>query len=66
MPPVPQGKAEVTYRVGGKSTTTSGAGFHDHNWGNELMLKLMHHWYWARGAAGPYSVIASYITVEKK
>jgi len=26
----------------------------------------MHHWYWARGAAGPYSVIASYITAEKR
>jgi hypothetical protein len=30
------------------------------------MLKLMHHWYWARGKAGPYSMINSYITTEKK
>jgi len=30
------------------------------------MLKLMHHWYWARGTAGPYSMINSYITTEKK
>ncbi len=66
LPSVPQGKAEVTYSVGGKSTTTSGVGYHDHNWGNELMLMLMHHWYWARGAAGPYSVIASYITAERR
>ncbi|MFG2376509.1 lipocalin-like domain-containing protein [Streptomyces sp. NPDC048504] len=66
LPSVPQGKVEVTYSVGSKTTTTSGVGYHDHNWGNELMLKLMHHWYWARGAAGPYSVIASYITAEKK
>jgi hypothetical protein len=41
-------------------------GYHDHNWGNALMLKLMHHWYWARGSAGPFSVIASYITAEKQ
>jgi hypothetical protein len=30
------------------------------------MLDLMHHWYWARGSTGPYSVIASYITAEKR
>src|SRR5260370_42709839 len=25
-------------------------------------MKLVHDWYWAGGQAGPYSVIASYIT----
>ncbi|MEY9846315.1 hypothetical protein ABH940_003402 [Streptacidiphilus sp. BW17] len=65
LPSVPQGKVEATYRVDGHTTTTTGIGYQDHNWGNASMLKLMHHWYWARGAAGPYSVIASYITAEK-
>jgi hypothetical protein len=66
LPSVPQGKVEATYRVGDQSSTTTGVGYHDHNWGNALMSDLIHHWYWARGAAGPYSVIASYITAEKK
>ncbi len=66
LPSVPQGRVEATYRVGGTSRTTTGVGYHDHNWGNAPMLDLMHHWYWARGAAGPYSVIASYITAEKR
>jgi hypothetical protein len=66
LPSVPEGKVEATYSVGGTSSTTTGVGYHDHNWGNTLMLKLMHHWYWARGSAGPYSVIASYITAEKQ
>jgi hypothetical protein len=66
LPSVPQGRVEATYRVGGTSHTTTGVGYHDHNWGNASMLDLMHHWYWARGAAGPYSVIASYITAEKR
>jgi hypothetical protein len=65
LPSVPQGTVEATYRVGEHISTTTGIGYHDHNWGNTLMPKLMHHWYWARGAAGPYSVIASYITAEK-
>jgi len=66
LPSVPQGKVTATYSVNGDTHTTSGVGYHDHNWGNVAMLKLMHHWYWARGKAGPYSVINSYITAEKK
>ncbi|MCW2764728.1 MAG: hypothetical protein JWO11_687 [Nocardioides sp.] len=65
LPSVPQGSVEVRYHVGEHVSTTTGIGYHDHNWGDTLMPKLMHHWYWARGAAGPYSVIASYITAEK-
>jgi hypothetical protein len=65
LPSVPQGRVEATYRVGGNGRTTTGVGYHDHNWGNASMPDLMHHWYWARGAAGPYSVITSYITAEK-
>ncbi|MCW2761572.1 MAG: hypothetical protein JWR85_1773 [Marmoricola sp.] len=65
LPAVPQGRVEASYTVGAHTTTATGVGYHDHNWGNTLMPKLMHHWYWARGAVGPYSVIASYITTEK-
>lgn len=65
LPSVPQGAVQASYRSGTVSGTSAGIGYHDHNWGNAPMLKLMHHWYWARGAAGPYSVISSYITAEK-
>jgi hypothetical protein len=63
---VPQGKVDATYSVAGKSSHTSGVGYHDHNWGNALMSSLINHWYWARGWAGPYTVVASYITAEQK
>jgi hypothetical protein len=66
LPSVPQGRVEATYRAGGDSRTATGVGYHDHNWGNAPMPELMHHWYWARGAAGPYTVIASYITAERR
>ncbi|MDP9222605.1 MAG: hydroxyneurosporene dehydrogenase [Actinomycetota bacterium] len=66
LPSVPQGRVEASYRVGGNTRTATGVGYHDHNWGNGPIVNLMHHWYWARGAAGPYSVIASYITAEKR
>jgi predicted secreted hydrolase len=66
LPAVPQGKVDATYSVGGKVHTASGVGYHDHNWGNAPMSSLINHWYWARGQAGPYTTIASYITAEKK
>jgi hypothetical protein len=66
LPAVPQGKVDATYSVAGKSSHASGVGYHDHNWGNALMSSLINHWYWARGWAGPYTVVASYITAEQK
>ena len=66
LPAVPQGKVDATYGVGGRAHTVSGIGYHDHNWGNAPMNSLINHWYWARGRAGPYTTVASYITAEEK
>jgi hypothetical protein len=65
LPSVPQGAVAVTYTVEGQAHETTGVGYHDHNWGNVGLMKVVHDWYWARGQAGPYSVIASYITSAK-
>jgi len=66
LPAVPQGKVEATYSVAGKPSRAAGVGYHDHNWGNAPMNSLINNWYWARGQAGPYTVVASYITAEQK
>jgi hypothetical protein len=66
LPSVPEGAVTVTYSVGRERHETTGVGYHDHNWGNVGLMKVVHDWYWARGQAGPYSVIASYITSAKK
>ena len=67
LPAIPEGKAvaDITYD-GGKTMHLEGSGYHDHNWGNISMLKLMHHWYWGRAKIGEYKVISSWITAEKK
>ena len=62
LPSVPRGVANVTYSIGGEKHETTGVGYHDHNWGNVGLMEVVHDWYWARGQAGPYSIIASYIT----
>ena len=66
LPSVPEGAVSVVYSVDGERHETTGVGYHDHNWGNVGLIKVVHDWYWARGQAGPYSVIASYITSAKR
>jgi len=66
LPAVPQGAVHGSYEVGGIRTEVTGVGYHDHNWGNVGMMSIINDWYWARGQAGPYSVIASYITAHEK
>ena len=67
LPAIPEGRAvaDVTYD-GGNELHLEGSGYHDHNWGNISMLKLMHHWYWGRAKIGNYKVISCWITAEKK
>ena len=66
LPATPEGDvtADVMYPDG--QLHLVGSGYHDHNWGNISMLKLMHHWYWGRAKIGDYKVISSWITAEKK
>jgi len=66
LPSVPQGQVEATVTIGDQTTKTSGVGYHDHNWGNVDMMKVINNWYWGRGQAGPYTVIACYLTAEQR
>src|ERR1700737_646823 len=66
LPSVPQGAVKVTYTIAGEEHETTGVGYHDHNWGNVGLLKVVHDWYWARGQAGPYSGLRAYIPSPKK
>lgn len=63
--PVPQGKTEIVYTYKDEEVVLKGSCYHDHNWGNEDMVKLFNHWYWSRAEIGPYSVIASQMIAEK-
>jgi hypothetical protein len=66
LPSVPEGSVEAEITLDGVTTVHKGTGYHDHNWGNILMSKVMHHWYWGRASIGKYNVISSYIYGEKK
>lgn len=66
LPAIPEGKAKASITLDNKTIELEGSGYHDHNWGNISMIKLMHHWYWGRAKIGDYKVISAWITGEKK
>jgi hypothetical protein len=63
---IPKGKTTVRYSVNGTQKESTGVCYHDHNWGNKGLHKLVNHWYWSRSDFGPYTVIACQIVPEKK
>lgn len=66
LPAVPEGTAEAHITFEGKEFDLKGSGYHDHNWGDVSMFRLMHHWYWGRAKIGDYKVISSWITAAEK
>lgn len=66
LPAVPQGIVNARIVEAGETSVLDGVGYHDHNWGDASMMRLMNHWYWGRAQAGPYSVIASWLVAEKR
>lgn len=43
LPSIPEGRAVADITVDGKQLHLEGSGYHDHNWGDQIMLKQMHH-----------------------
>ncbi len=66
LPSVPEGKITGAICYNGKETQLEGTGYHDHNWGNKLMIFLMNDWYWGRAKVGDYVVVSSYIYANQK
>ena len=66
LPSVPEGKVLGTLKTGDDLITLDGTGYHDHNWGNKLMILLMNDWYWGRAKIGDYVVVSSYIYANKR
>lgn len=57
LPAIPYGKVEGTLVYDGRRHSVSGAGYHDHNWGNIGLGKILDHWYWGRAHVGEYTLI---------
>lgn len=62
----PNAKVTAEVKVNGETLELEGTGYHDHNWGNVEMSRIINHWYWCRATLGPYTIIANDIIAEKK
>ena len=66
LPSVPEGRVNGTLQMKDETVKLSGTGYHDHNWGNKLMILLMNDWYWGRAKIGDYVVVSSYIYANRE
>jgi predicted secreted hydrolase len=57
LPAIPYGRVAGEITCDGKVYQVSGAGYHDHNWGNIGLNEVMDHWYWGRARIGDYALI---------
>jgi predicted secreted hydrolase len=57
LPAIPFGKAEGALTYDGQTHPVTGAGYHDHNWGNIGLNDVMSHWYWGRAHVGDFTLI---------
>lgn len=61
---VPYGTVTGTLTTSAGSTTITGSGYHDHNWGNTPMGDGIDHWYWGRARVGDYTLIYTQMTTK--
>lgn len=54
---IPYGRVQGTVAINGTHTKVTGNCYHDHNWGNVSLNKVMSHWYWGRAHVGDYTAI---------
>ena len=66
LPSVPEGDVNGELIIKEEKIQLLGTGYHDHNWGNKLMILLMNDWYWGRAKIGDYVVVSSYVYATKK
>lgn len=57
LPAVPRGTVQAAITIDGRRQELAGVGYHDHNWGNVALRKIIDHWYWGRARIGDYTVL---------
>lgn len=63
---IPSSKITGTLKINDELVSLNGVGYHDHNWGNEDMSKLIDSWYWYRTTIDSYTVILFDIVAKDK
>lgn len=64
--PVPSGRVTGRLRVDGVERQVSGIGYHDHNFGNIPLSRILDHWYWGRLSTGDCNCIFFQFEASKR
>lgn len=57
LPAMPHGMAHGVLRYHNRQVRVEGTCYHDHNWGNIDLARVMSHWYWGRAHVGEFTTI---------
>ncbi len=60
------GRITGTMELKGTKRMVQGSGYHDHNWGNVELNKILNDWWWTRAQFGDYTVITSEMTTTER
>jgi len=64
--PLPRAHAEGTIKVHNETIEVKGIGYHDHNWLNFDLSRIVDYWYWGRLYSESFTLIYAYIQCSKK
>ena len=63
---IPSGTIEGTITKAGKIVKVKGNGYHDHNWGNVPMSKILSDWYWGRAEINGLTVVTANVRFKEE
>ncbi len=63
---IPRAQVEGTIKIDGKEIHVKGTGYHDHNWLNFNMVRVVEYWHWGRIFSEDFTIIYAYIKCNKK
>ena len=64
--PIPYGHVSGKIVRKGQEREVTGSGYHDHNFGNVALTKIIDHWYWGRLKIADYSCIFFQLVATKR
>ncbi len=64
--PLPRAKVDGTIKIHNKIISAKGIGYHDHNWINFNLIKVVDYWHWGRIYSENFTIIYAHIKCNKK
>lgn len=64
--PLPRARVEGTIKIHNKTISAKGIGYHDHNWINFNLIKVVDYWHWGRIYSENFTIIYAHIKCNKK